>query len=97
MVALGFSCNGLDSQRITIFGKAMDAKAGAIVISDDNGFYYLDGVDYWDKKFYGKKVKVTGILVIEKREAKQKEEEEIVQEIVGTKKIIRNSKWVLIE
>lgn len=36
-----------------IIGKALDAKAGAIVITYDNeNPYYIDGLDFWDEKTY---------------------------------------------
>lgn len=96
MIVFGTSCENLESQQITIIGKAMDAKAGAVVVSDDKGIYYLDGLASWDKKFYAKKVKVVGKLVIEERK-KRENVKEVVQEIVGTKKIIKNPKWILVE
>lgn len=85
-----------ENQNITIIGKAMNAKAGAIVISDKKGMFYLEGLSSWDKKHYGKKVKVIGTLLIEQNEKSGKDKVE-VQETLGTKKIIKKPKWILLE
>ncbi len=56
MIVLGSNCRNFEGPKITIIGKAVEAKAGAVIISDDKGIYYLDGLVYWDKKFYEKKI-----------------------------------------
>lgn len=75
---------------------ANDAKAGAVVVADDKKFYYVDGLVSWDKKFYGKKVKVTGERIIENN-VRHKNDTAQVQEIVGIKRIIKKPKWTLVE
>jgi len=90
-VVSGFNCNDREYQTMVFTGTALDAKAGAVVVTDDKGIYYVDGLAGWDRKFYGKKVKITGKLSEENNKGDTTKVQ--VQEIVGTKKIIRNAKW----
>lgn len=55
----------LQSKKIVVIGKAAKAKEGAVVIGPQGYLYYIDGLDFWDDKFYEKKVRVSGILVIQ--------------------------------
>jgi hypothetical protein len=87
--------DNLANKRITIVGIAQQAKEGAIVISD-NGHYYVDGLDEWDEKYCGKKVKVTGRLIVEVHEARSTYPGEF-QELVGKKAILKKPKWSLVE
>lgn len=48
-------------QMLTISGIAENAKLGAIVEAED-GIYYIDKLDSWDKSIYGKRVTVSGKL-----------------------------------
>lgn len=86
------NCNN----RITVIGIAVDDKNIAVVLTDDKGGYFLDGLDQWDEVYLGKKVKVTGKLVIKTHE-KQSTPERSVQERVGTMKILKKPKWSLVE
>jgi hypothetical protein len=92
LVGLFFST--LESQKITVTGRAMNAKLGAVVESD-KGVYYLDGVSSWDKEFYEKKVKVTGRLVIKGNETKK--DDAIAARVIGPIHIIKKPKWTLAE
>jgi hypothetical protein len=81
---------------ITITGIAENAKAGAIVISKDDGnMYYIDGLAFWDKKIVGKRVKVSGKLLVENLTPPKQDEEER-QQITGIKRTILKSTWELI-
>ena len=103
-IIVSFSCNvskhsnNTMNKRITVIGTALDDKGYAIVIIDTphRRKYFLDGLEEWDKKYYGKKVKVTGILVIEKHE-RQSTDSVWVQEYVGTMKIIKKPKLSLVK
>jgi len=56
---------GLDTmvdQKVSLSGTAMDSKAGAVLVADDDTIVYLEDVDYWDASFAGKPVGVTGTL-----------------------------------
>jgi hypothetical protein len=86
------SCN---NKKITVIGVALDDKPYAIV-QTEQGRYFVDRLDAWDEKYYGKKVKVTGILHIEQHK-KQSTDSVQVQEIVGTIRSIKRAKWELAE
>jgi uncharacterized membrane protein YcgQ (UPF0703/DUF1980 family) len=79
-----------------ITGKSMEAKAGAVIVTDENIIYYIDGLDYWEKKYSGKKIKVIGKIVNENLKKKDKGGE-LIQEIVGTKRVVKNPKFVFLE
>ncbi len=48
----------------TIVGKAENARAGAVVLNDKGAPTYVEGLEEWDASLYGKRVRVTGKLVI---------------------------------
>jgi len=83
-------------KNIVIIGTAWNAKAGAVVVTNKEAVYYVDGLDLWDKKFYGKKVKVTGKLVLVNH-PKRRKDEPLVQEMEGTQRIIKKAKWELVK
>ena len=57
------NCNSSpNGHRITVVGTAIVLKHQAAVRTDDSLLYYLDGIDDWDVKYKGKRVKVTGII-----------------------------------
>lgn len=90
-----FGYGKLENQKIEVIGKAINAKLGAVVVSDDKGVFYLDGLDSWDKEIYEKKVKVTGKLMIR---AWEKRDDDLTRaKISGPQKIIRKPKWVLVD
>jgi len=91
-----FSYGKLENQKIEVIGKAINAKLGAVVISDDKGVFYLDGLDSWDKEFYEKKVKVTGKL-IKIKEWKKRDDDVTRAKTAGPRKIIKKPKWVLVD
>ncbi len=65
-VNLNQCSNNPDTTKITVVGTAVDIKHHAAVLTDDSLLYYLDGIDHWDVKYMGKRVKVTGKLVATK-------------------------------
>jgi hypothetical protein len=81
-------------QKIEVIGKAINAKAGAVVVTDDERVFYLDELDKWNENFYEKRVKVTGKLRIKK--LKLRNGIEVRGEIEGPQKIIKRPKWVLV-
>ena len=84
-------------KKVTIIGKALDDKGDAVVITDKpRKKYFLEGLDEWDEKYYGKKVKVTGELVIEIHE-NHSTDSVWVQEYVGKMLIIKKPKWELVK
>jgi hypothetical protein len=81
---------------IVIIGTAWNAKGGAVVLTKKDAVYYVRGLEAWDKKFYGKKVKVTGKLVLVDH-PKRRKDEPLVQEMEGTQRIIEDAKWELVK
>jgi len=49
-------------QEKTVSGKAYNAKAGAVLMIDEDTPVYIEGMDEWDDDMVGKKVKLTGVL-----------------------------------
>ena len=62
-VDLNKCSNNPDTTKITVVGTAIVNKHQAAVRTDDSLLYYLDGIDDWDVKYKGKRVKVTGKLL----------------------------------
>jgi len=91
-----FNCKNANDRNIMIIGKALNEKSGAVIISNENVMYFVDGYDYWGKKYYGKKIKVTGVLVT-KNLKKNTDTTVIIQEMVGIKRTIKNPKVTLLE
>jgi hypothetical protein len=52
---------------ITVTGKAVNAKLGAIIMVNDSTIYYLKGKDEWSKKNFGKTITIMGRHIEEKR------------------------------
>lgn len=67
--------NGNDTSKnnVVIVGKAYNEKDGAWVLSKDNKNYFLNGLESWDEKNVGKKIKVWGRLLIEESKEKNRE------------------------
>jgi len=95
------------AQQITVVGTAFDAKPSAIVISKTQGMYYLEGLHSWDKKYYGKKVRVTGIFAIDSSimvrndTPRQKNKDGIPlpprQGTDGPIRVLKKAKWSLVK
>jgi len=76
-----------------VIGKALNLKEGAIIVTKENKRFYIDGLDYWGKKYIGKIVQVTGVIII--RETKVDTNEPPSQNSSGIKKIITKAKFNL--
>lgn len=83
------------NKKIQVTGKAYNAKAGAVVAGADKITYYLDGLESWDKKFYGKKVRVSGTLFLQSP-VKHNPNDQPKQEFIGIKRTIRKPRWELV-
>src|SRR5689334_17203736 len=71
------------NKRIVVIGIAENDKGAALVVTDNGPFYIIDGLDEWDEKYYNKRIKVSGKLVIEEHK-KHSTDSIQVQERVGT-------------
>jgi hypothetical protein len=54
--------DALQEQETTISGKAYNAKAGAVLMIDEDTPVYIEGMREWDADLIGKEVKLTGVL-----------------------------------
>lgn len=84
-------------KKLVITGYAENRKAGAIVVSiPDSVGYFVGGLSHWDEKILGKKVKVTGTLLVQRFDPLKPGEEE-KQMIVGTVRTLLKPKWELVK
>jgi|SRR6185436_8728795 len=93
---LSFNVQEIDTatKKINVTGKALNTKAGAVVVTENAGTFFLDGIASWPDLYYNKRVEVSGKLKIVTRK-KQSTELEIVAEWTGTRNYIKNPKWKL--
>ena len=84
-------------KKITLVGLAVDAKAGASIMLNDNSTIYVQEWDHWDSNFLGKRVRVTGTLISKKfiPDVKIDENGAISQGAPGDQLVLENAKWEL--
>lgn len=85
---------GGGKEEVVVIGRAFDAKAGAIVVGRNN-YGYVDGLYRWDKKFYGKMVKLSGKLFIVIN-TPIRPGQPPRQQITGAQRIIKQARWQLV-
>lgn len=83
-------CPQTQKGEITVIGKAKDAKAGAIIITDQDSVYYVGGLRRWQDKYLDKKIKVKGKLVVENC-GNEMDSTRWTQTIIGDKYIIKKA------
>jgi hypothetical protein len=93
---LTIGCGVFKKDMITVSGFALDAKAGAIIMVNEEMPYYIDGLDHWDEKYYGKKLIVTGYLKKVKYKQRSTPDKK-VQEMKGTQLVMMEPEWRLAE
>ena len=81
-----------ENKQIVVTGKALNVKAGAVVIGVNEIPYYLEGLESWDRNVYGKEVKVSGALVIIRRPKPSNPLAVVLRE----QRMIKKPKWELI-
>jgi hypothetical protein len=89
--------NTMKDQLITVNGMAQNGKAGALLKSEDNTIYYIDGLGAWSPEMINRKVSVTGNLKVEKVSEKslKNEQGEWSQGMSGEVKTILRAIWKL--
>lgn len=94
------NCGSTKSMKyVTIIGEARNAKAGAYIISNEDGLaydvedlrYWDDDISSWTKEGINKQVKVSGYLKIIKTKKITG-----TQQAIGTKRIISKASWVVV-
>lgn len=81
-------------KKIVVTGRAGNAMGGAVVTGNDHITYYLDGKAFWDKKLNGKKIKVSGTLVVKHNATVDSQGRPL--QAIANQKIIMNPKWELV-
>lgn len=91
---VSLSCSTMCKTETIITGVALNAKNGAILVTEDKESYYIDNLDYWDDSIYGKKIIVKGTLIIEK-DSTSVDDNLITQSFEPNAeiKILKNIKW----
>jgi hypothetical protein len=89
----------MDVNEVVIIGIAKNARAGAVLLTEKNTPYYIDGVVSWDDDIKDKKIEVTGILKTETLSADdlQNEKGEMSAGMSGDKLIILHPTWKVVE
>lgn len=53
--------------KLTVIGTAYNAKAGAIIVTENDSVYYISGMKEWKDNYYEKTIIVKAFCFIEKR------------------------------
>jgi len=102
------SCTNQDKQtqletmkenQLTITGIAKNAIMGAVLVTEDNSVYYIDGLESWDDTTLNKKVSATGSLKTEtfKEEDLQNEKGEWKEGMSGEKQTLLTPVWKIVD
>jgi len=75
----------------TFEGIAQDTKSGAVIVTDENIVYYIDGLEYWEGKYLNKKLIVTGILT--KMKGVELSDSILISQNIPSKIIIKQAKY----
>lgn len=84
------------NQEITITGTALNAKAGAVVKSED-GTYYIYDLSAWPDSIYNHQVEVKGILSIidHSKENLKDDDDDWSQGMRGEQRIVKQAQWTI--
>jgi hypothetical protein len=96
------NCNAnRDKSRFTVVGTAVSVKNDPAIRSNDSVFYYLEGIRDWPAEYLGRKVKVTGRLVVRNKPESGSATDSLITAIpqinYGKRNIIETPKWRLVE
>jgi len=80
-----------ENDKAIIEGIAQDAKAGAVILTENNEIYYIEGLDYWKSKYLNKKLVVTGNLV--ETQSTEFNDSVFISQSRPSMKIIRDAKF----
>lgn len=88
--------NTIKNSDSCIVGIALNAKLGAIVSSSkEDEIYYVEGVNYWKRKYLNNKIRIVGTIV--EKEQKQISDSTLMVQLMPTRKIIINPKYELVK
>lgn len=86
-------------QNVTLIGAAKDAKAGAVLVTDEEDVIYIEGLPYWPDELIDKIVLVEGLLTEEKfiPDPCVDENDGISTGAVGIQIVLKNATWKINE
>jgi hypothetical protein len=86
-------------EKISIKGIAENSKAGAIVVTNDNQVFYIEGINNWNIEILRKQVQVDGYLLVEHHNESElvNEKGEYNQGYSGEIRKITKPVWRLVE
>lgn len=88
------SGSGIMAKTVTLHGKAMDAKSGAVLLVDGVRPIYIEGLDGWPREAFGKRVAATGVLVRKKYIPDPiNEDGDICQGAEGDQEVLEKARW----
>jgi hypothetical protein len=86
------TCKVMPEDKIKIKGITGNSKSGAVVVTDDNSMYFIDGVKNWKSSELEKLIEVEGVLK-EELKKNQINDSILIQKIEGCKKTVINPSW----
>lgn len=103
LVIIISSCNSSSTEglmkenKINIIGKAYNGKGGALIITETNETYYIEGLDSWEDSMLEKNIEITGYIYSEnfKEEDLKDETGAWKQGMIGEKLSVKKAKWKL--
>ncbi|MGY5881112.1 MAG: hypothetical protein RTV31_12730 [Candidatus Thorarchaeota archaeon] len=82
-------------QKVSLLGRAENAKGGAVVIISSQEVIYLRNLPSWDDEVVGKQVTVKGIVRLEKYipDPDVSEDGAISQGAIGSQYVLDDAQW----
>lgn len=89
--------HALIGKSVALNGEAMNSKAGAVLVTDEDDTIYIEGLDYWPNDMIGKEVVVTGELRRKKLipDPVVTDSGAISQGAEGEQLVLENAEWKL--
>lgn len=90
----------MSTKDTVIIGKAMNAKAGGVIIDLNENTYYVEGVSSWNEKTEGKILRVTGRLALKEfagGKLPADKSEPLVASMEGPMTVIVHAKWKILK
>lgn len=84
-------------QNVVLRGIARNAKAGAVVVTDDGLVVYLEGLDGWPEAISNRKVEVSGLLREKKHIPDPVRSGELAQGAWGEQLVLERPQWKVTE
>jgi hypothetical protein len=88
-----------EGMKVTVTGRALNAKAGAVIHAQDGQIYYIDELTHWSDTIYSKTLEVTGVLHIQTftEDDLKDENGDWKQGMLGTQLTVMDARWRVVE